>query len=132
MGTLYKKAECRLVSWKPLEAILCEQTMIGKNGICDSPSQVDQKKSSCRLVDSQSQKNHPREEPCVTRSTTRDKRLGVPLDVFIAKTLTTSRASATSSLTQLKEERFLSKSAYVLIAPNLITERPNAKAEERV
>ena len=78
------------------------------------------------------QKNHPREEPCVTRSTTRDKRLGVPLDVFIAKTLTTSRSSATSSLTQLKEERSLSKSAYVLIAPNLITERPNAKAEERV
>ena len=78
-----------------------------------------------------SQKNHSREEPCVT-STKRDKRLGVPLGVFIAKTLTTSRSSATSSLTQLTGERSLSKSAYVLIAPNLITERLNASAEECV
>lgn len=78
-----------------------------------------------------SQKNHSREEPCVT-STKRDKRLGVPLGVFIAKTLTTSRSSATSSLTQLTGERSLSKSTCVLIAPNLITERLNASAEECV
>ena len=73
-----------------------------------------------------------REEPRVTHSTTRDKRTGVPLGVFIAKTLTTSRSSATSSLTQLKGERSLSRSAYVLIAPNPITERRSARAEERV
>lgn len=71
-------------------------------------------------------------EPRATRSTTRDNRTGIPLGVFIAKMPTTSRSSATSSLTQLKGKRSLSKSAYVLIAPNAITERRNARAEERV
>ena len=70
---------------------------------------MDQKKSSCRQVDSQEpEKSSPRRSMC-------DKRLGVPLGVFIANTLTTSRSTATSSLTQLKGERSLSKSAYVLL-----------------
>ena len=72
----------------------------------------------------------PRKEPRVTHSATRDKRMGVPLGVCIAKMPTTSRLSATSSLTQVKGERSLSKSAYVLIAPNPITELRNAKVQE--
>ena len=80
-----------------------------------------------------SQENYP------PKRTTRDsfyharqENAGVPLGVCIAKMLTTSRLSATSSLTQVKGERSLSKSAYVLIAPNPITERRNEKVEERV
>ena len=111
MGTLYKKAECRLVSWKPLEAISANRRWLARKGFVTALRKWTKRNPVAVKLIHRSQKNHPREEPCVTRSTTRDEILGVPLDVFLAKTLTTSRSSATSSLTQLKEERSLSKSA---------------------
>jgi len=95
-------------------------------------TKMDQKKSSCRQVDSQEpEKSSPRRTMCDSFYHVWQE-IGCPLGCVYCKHADHKSFDCNKFTDPTQRRKILIQKRLCFIAPNLITERPTAKAEERV